>query len=375
MNKLKVIVVASETESRITAKNLLENENFAISAYVECKADSFLKINGIYPDVVLCMDEGDHLIYELSRRIYVSMPGVLLVKATDDENVEHNSSTVEFGFHMIVGTSIDADEFVSRVSNLNAIEKKRLTDDQRRITNAQILSVYSAKGGSGKTMIATNLALLFTQRKKKTLLIDASFYFGDVSLYLDLNPKDTISELVQEGSNITIDTINSFTVLHSSGLNILPAPKSPESAEYITEEHIEKLLSIMRPYYDVIIIDLPVVLNNTTLAAIENSDTVLYVATPDIASLKDVFQVQKVMQSLQQHDKFKLLLNRFGSGTLSLKDIKNNCAYPIIGTLHEDEKTVSASISKGSPLVLLPKKTRLAMDFQAVFGKIVAGEL
>ena len=84
MNKLKVIVVASETESRITAKNLLENENFAISAYVECKADSFLKINGIYPDVVLCMDEGDHLIYELSRRIYVSMPGVLLVMATDD---------------------------------------------------------------------------------------------------------------------------------------------------------------------------------------------------------------------------------------------------------------------------------------------------
>ena len=131
----------------------------------------------------------------------------------------------------------------------------------------------------------------------------------------------------------------------------------------------------MRPYYDVIIIDLPVVLNNTTLAAIENSDTVLYVATPDIASLKDVFQVQKVMQSLQQHDKFKLLLNRLGSGTLSLKDIKNNCAYPIIGTLHEDEKTVSASISKGSPLVLLPKKTRLAMDFRAVFGKIVAGEV
>ncbi len=375
MNKLKVIVVASETESRITAKNLLENENFAISAYVECKSDSFLKINGIYPDVVLCMDEGDHLIYELSRRIYVSMPGVLLVMATDDENIEHNSSTVEFGFHMIVGTSIDADEFVSRVSNLNAIEKKRLTDDQRRITNAQILSVYSAKGGSGKTMIATNLALLFTQRKKKTLLIDASFYFGDVSLYLDINPKDTISELVQEGSNITIDTINSFTVLHSSGLNILPAPKSPESAEYITEEHIEKLLSIMRPYYDVIIIDLPVVLNNTTLAAIENSDTVLYVATPDIASLKDVFQVQKVMQSLQQHDKFKLLLNRLGSGTLSLKDIKNNCAYPIIGTLHEDEKTVSASISKGSPLILLPKKTRLAMDFQTVFGKMLAGEL
>lgn len=131
--------------------------------------------------------------------------------------------------------------------------------------------------------------------------------------------KDTISELVQEGSNITIDTINSFTVLHSSGLNILPAPKSPESAEYITEEHIEKLLSIMRPYYDVIIIDLPVVHNNTTLAAIENSDTVLYVATPDIASLKDVFQVQKVMQSLQQHDKFKLLLNRFGSGDIVAK--------------------------------------------------------
>ena len=150
MNKLKVIVVASETESRITAKNLLENENFAISAYVECKADSFLKINGIYPDVVLCMDEGDHLIYELSRRIYVSMPGVLLVMATDDENVEHNSSTVEFGFHMIVGTSIDADEFVSRVSNLNAIEKKRLTDDQRRITNAQILSVTAPKAAVEK---------------------------------------------------------------------------------------------------------------------------------------------------------------------------------------------------------------------------------
>ena len=375
MTKLKVIVVASETENRITAKNLLENENFAISAYVECKADSFLKINGIYPDVVLCMDEGNQLIYELSRRIYVSMPGVLLVMVTDGEKIEHSSSTVEVGFHMIVDASIDADEFVSRVFKLNTIEKQRLTDDQRRITNARILSVYSAKGGSGKTLIATNLALLFTQRKKKTLLIDASFYFGDVSLYLDINPKDTISELVQEGNNITIDTINSFTVLHSSGLNVLPAPKSPESAEYITEEHIEKLLSIMRPYYDVIIIDLPVMLNNTTLAAIENSDTVLYVATPDIASLKDVFQIQKVMQSLQQHDKFQLVVNRLGSGTLSLKDIKNNVSYPVIGTLHEDEKAVSASISKGSPLVLLPKKSRLDMDFRTVFGKISAGEL
>ncbi|MEA4831294.1 MAG: AAA family ATPase [Oscillospiraceae bacterium] len=380
MDRLKIIVIANDTDNRIIAKRLFDDERLAISAYVEAKQDSFIKIVGIYPDIVVFFDENPEsdetapnniLTRELAKRIYVSMPGTLLILISKKSDTEYLKTNMQSGFHMILPPCVKKEETLDSVINLSAVEKKRLTEEQRRVTNAKIISIFSAKGGCGKTTTAVNLSVCFVQKKKKTLIIDADFQFGDISLFLDLSVKDTISELVQEASNFTIDTINSFTVLHSCGLNILPAPKSPEMAEYITDVHMEKLISILRPYYDYIIIDLGSSIGNVALNIIENSDMVIYVTTPDITSIKDLHQTYKIMSSLQQADKFKMIINRFGTGTLKKKDFETNISMPILGTIREDEHRLALSIAKGVPIVLDAPRSKIALDIAAVYDKII----
>lgn len=365
MAKLKIVVIAEQIDNRVLAKKIFDDQNIAIAAYVGSDEAGLVKIKGIYPDIVVCFEEDCERIFAISQKIYVMMPGTSIVLISDSQNTSFLANAIQNGIRMVLSPSLSTVDIVTKLTEVNDLEKKRLTDEQKQKSRSRVISFYSGKGGVGKTTVATNTAIALTQMGKKTMLIDCDLQFGDASLYLDVEPKDTLGELVQENANLTIDTVNNFTILHTSGVHLLAAPRSPEYAEYVTDEHIDKLINLIRPYYEYILIDLPCTLGNTTISALENSDIIYLVSNLDIASMKECNLTIKVLDSLQQKDKVKILINRNGKSAVKSHHYQKSFDIPIAGTLSEDTKRIPSSIDSGSPMVMSQRKSQYVKEIKA----------
>jgi pilus assembly protein CpaE len=216
---------------------------------------------------------------------------------------------------------------------------------------SKVITVFGTKGGIGKTTLAVNLAVKLSESKKKVALIDLDLQFGDVNVFLDIEPKDTLSELVQDNNTFDIDTIKNYMVLHSSGASVLCSPKSPEYAETITPSHIEKIINTIRPFYDYIIIDTPPVFNECTLTAIEISSKFLFVIALDISTLRNAKISMNLMESLQQVEKVNLVVNREVESIITVNDAEKIMGGKILVRIPADWKTATAALNKGVPFV------------------------
>jgi len=119
----------------------------------------------------------------------------------------------------------------------------------------RVVTVFSPKGGTGKTVTATNLAAsLAKQHSKRTLLLDLDLQFGDAAIMLGLEPEKTIHDLVTAPGELDSEKLAGYTTRHQCGLEVLPAPLRPEDAELVTETKIARLLEVARESFDVIVV-------------------------------------------------------------------------------------------------------------------------
>jgi pilus assembly protein CpaE len=156
-------------------------------------------------------------------------------------------------------------------------------------SEGKIVTVFSPKGGTGKTVLAANLgASLAHGEGKRALLLDLDLQFGDAAIMLGLEPDKTIFDLVVAPGELDADKLTGYTVKHSCGLDILPAPLRPEDAELVTESKVGRLLEIARYAYEVIVVDTSPFFHGPMLSTLDRTDQLLLVASLDIPTLKNV---------------------------------------------------------------------------------------
>ena len=154
--------------------------------------------------------------------------------------------------------------------------------------DAHIVSVFSTKGGSGKTVIATNLAVAFARAGRRTLLMDFDLHSGDDALVLGLSPRWTILDLVQSPGDLDAEKLAGFVTRHQSGVDLLPAPTRPDEEELVSVDRLEPLIEIARESYDVVVIDTSSLFSPATLLAIDNTDTLILVGASDVPTIKSL---------------------------------------------------------------------------------------
>ena len=118
-----------------------------------------------------------------------------------------------------------------------------------------LIAVYSPKGGAGCTTTAINLAVALARRGRRTILVDLSLQFGDVSVMLNMKAVTSIADLSDRGSEMDEELISSISQVHRSNLNVLLAPPRPEMADVVTEGNIKQLLATLKESFDFIIVD------------------------------------------------------------------------------------------------------------------------
>ncbi|HVM57592.1 MAG TPA: AAA family ATPase [Gaiellaceae bacterium] len=226
--------------------------------------------------------------------------------------------------------------------------------DGARGRQGTIVTVFSPKGGTGKTAIATNLAAAIAKFEgKKTLLVDLDLQFGDAAIMLGVEPEKTIFDLVVAPGELDSVKLSGFTTHHPSGLEILPAPLRPEDAELVTEAKLARLLEVARESYDAIVVDTSPFFHGPMLATLDRTDELFLLAGLDVPTLKNVKLALSTLEMLSfPRDRIKIVLNRSNS-KVGMKPSEVDDALGMKAA-HQvpSDRVVPLSVNRGKPAVL-----------------------
>lgn len=220
-------------------------------------------------------------------------------------------------------------------------------------TLGQIITLFSLKGGVGTTAVAVNLALLLKRiTGQSVLLVDLSTERGAVTVHLNLAPKLTLADLPTDPQLIDQDSLHTIIAHHSSGVDVLPAPPSPQTAELVTPASIAAVLPLVRSMYKWIVVDTSPTFSELNLGVFDVSDLMLLTFAPDVASLKVIQSTLDVMAVLQTPaEKRLLVLNETHTRShLRQEDLEATLGERIALHLPHAGDAVLDSIDRGVPL-------------------------
>jgi pilus assembly protein CpaE len=231
----------------------------------------------------------------------------------------------------------------------------------------KVITVSSTKGGAGKSVVATNLAVLLAKRSSRpVVIVDADLQFGDVAILLRLASGHTIVDAVASMDRLDAQLLQSLLTRHeASGLYVLPAPLEPSFAERVTGDDVLRIVDVLRSFCSYVIVDTPAQFNEVVLALIETSDDVVLVAGMDIPNIKNVKLGLQTLRLLSvSESKLHLLLNRANSKVkLDVSEVERTLGMSAEALIPSDI-VVPQTVNKGVPLVLDAPRSDVARAFE-----------
>lgn len=375
MEKMNLLVLSDDLDLRIEVKNLVADEAFAISGYSGFSAEGKTKIINKYPEIVLCAVRGavPDTMFSFVQDLLAVAKGLIVILVNDNITVDLVNKAAQYGIRKVLPIDgISSEAFSENIKTVYTLEQQRILDtNEGKKVRCKALGFFGGKGGTGKTTLAIGVAASLAKAGKRVMLLDLDLQFGDVSMALDLDTKNSIVDLVQDRGGITIENINGFAVEHSSGMSVLCAPKSSEYAEFVTPTHIERIIDIMRPYYEYIIIDLPSAFNDAVITACENCEEIFLVYNNEILSLNNAKVCYTILDQLHQCDKIRFVLNRIEKSLIKPEDFTEMFGMNMFAQIPADYPAALASVNKGMAVTVAQPKSALAKGISELAQKII----
>ena len=336
------------------------------------------KVENTSPDILLIHSGGaDADAVNLAERIIQRKPRTFVILLAQEMTLERVQAANAAGCHNVISFPAEAKElcdYIHRVYNTESGRIAALKSNERVTWASRVVAVFGAKGGLGKTTIATNLAIKLAEQNKKVALLDLDLQFGDVHIFMDIDPKETITDLLQDVYTPNIEAVRSYMSIHPSGVHVLCAPKSPEYADMVSPERIQSLLGLLRSCYDYVIVDTGTNFADVTLSALEASTIILFVTGLDISILKNSKMALSILESLGQKKKVRTIINRAVEiNSITIADVQRIVDAPILARIPSDYMVAVAALNRGQPFVQSAPKAKLSLAISDVAEKIVSG--
>ncbi|GAB4276776.1 MAG: response regulator [Coriobacteriia bacterium] len=307
-------------------------------------------------------------------------PETASVMVADELDTGLLRAAMRAGMRDVVSADDPVEEVVSAVLlAYEAVQAERIragveSETPAVQTASKVVTIFSTKGGVGKSVIATNLGVALARAGKKTVLVDLDLQFGDTGIMLQLRPSRTIFDAMLAYERLDAEMLKGFLTKHSSGLEVLLAPVHPEDAESVTASRVGKVLSLLREIADVVVIDTPGAFTDTVLAALDKSDEVYAVATMDVASIKNTrISLQKLSQLGYDDGRIRIVLNRADSKVwIEADEVESAVESEIVAKIPSD-RLVPRSVNKGVPVVSDAPKSPVAKSLVALADVVAEG--
>ena len=231
--------------------------------------------------------------------------------------------------------------------------------------NSHLVCILGPKGGTGKTLTATNLAVAFAQRGQQVALIDLDLQFGDVALCLGLPPERTVYDLAQSPGALDFEKLDAFLATHTAGVRTLIAPRRPDQASAVGAELLREVYSILRNRFDWVVVDTPPGFTAEVITSIDSSTEVVMVGMLDSLSLKNTKLGLETLELMKYDpDHIYLLLNRAHSRVgISQSDVE-----AVLGRTPDvfipSDREIPRTVNEGIPIVIARPQSEPAEAFR-----------
>lgn len=247
-------------------------------------------------------------------------------------------------------------------------------DENTQNSTSKIITIYSNKGGIGKTTIATNLAVELSKATgDKVALIDLNLQLGDVSTFLNLNPSFdvsyTIKNLIAKKENTIL---NAFEKYRDTNLFVLSDPNYIEESESISPQQIDELFKMLRRMFPYIIIDMSSNIDPNSLKILDNSDWILFSTIVNIPAIRNCQRCLNVFKSRRYpNNKVKIILNRYmENDEIKPEDIETTLGEKIYWKIPNNYFSIMEAINKGIPVSEVNANSNIANSFRDLASKI-----
>jgi pilus assembly protein CpaE len=233
--------------------------------------------------------------------------------------------------------------------------------------------VFSAKGGTGVTTVATNLAAaLRILTGKEILLLDLAPSLGTAAVAMGVHPRYTYLDVIQNFHRIDEELFRSFLEVDESGISVLASPLSAGGMDVPLGEELEGLVTLCRQHFDYVVVDGGSFLSSHLGFLLQLSDERLLVATPELPALRNLKQALDLYGRTNGKSPSRLVLNQYKEGLgLTARDVEEGLGQGVSLVLEKDELKVLQSINVGRPEVL-DGSSRFARKVMEL-GRMVAG--
>ncbi|MGB7982004.1 MAG: AAA family ATPase [Candidatus Nanopelagicales bacterium] len=238
-----------------------------------------------------------------------------------------------------------------------------------------LFTVFSPKGGAGKTTFAVNVSVGLAARGMSTLLIDLDLAFGDVPISLGLRPEHTFEEAVAMGERLDAAALRRLVTPHESGLHVLAPPTDPGVSERVTVALVRRMIAVAMKEYQYVIVDTAPQMDERSLTVMENSDTVFMLTTLDIPSLKNLKIALETLRVVNfPMERVRVIMNRADSKVgLDAGEVQKTLGVPVVAFI-PSSRLVPASTNRGVPILTDQPKSPVSAAFHRLIGHEIIKE-
>lgn len=358
-DRISVLLVHpfSEVTDYISALLRLETD-MTLAGTVTSARDAIKEAAKLRPNIIMVSSElSDMESPALVRQILQRLPyaGVIAIVTSDDQE--------EIRKHMLAGArSFLVFPFGSELLVQTIRDVYRRTKppnggpppQQTTTEEGKVVAVFGPKGGVGKTMLAANLAVAMRNAsKQRVALVDASFFFGDLHLFLNIQAEHTVIDFVERGADVDVETLERIMQKHSSGVHVMVRPPRPEHAEMINSDNLRRLLELTVKAYDWTIIDCSASYDDRMLTLLDRADVIVLVTTPEVGSLFNAGAFLTLAHALgYPSSRIHIVLNRHDSQVgISASDAESALAHPIEFRIPSRGREMATTLNQGTPIV------------------------
>lgn len=361
----RVAVVDQDLNSRSDINKLLAVSGFSVIGEAGYGIEAVSLAKSAEPDVVvIAIEEPTIRALQTVEALADLLPHSAIIGYSSVRDPQAMRKAMLAGVNDYILAPVKEEELINSIYAVLAQEERRrqrITGEaEEPVAAGSVITVFGAKGGIGKTTIATNLATALVQKTNQSVvLVDLDTRFGDVGILMDIPVERSIADMAVPEEEITREVVQECLYQHNSGVYILPAPIRPTDWRNVHAGHIERIVQVLTQTYDYVVLDTPGTFNDIVARALELASMVVLVATVDMASLKDTLLAIDMLRSWNfPQEKIKLVINATNEAVnVQPQEVKRMLGRDVFWSIPYD-RNISTATQLGMPVVLAKPTSR-----------------